>query len=142
MSQAMLPLVMMMMMMSSSVLVGAFLLLGGEEEDSGGMDDYNDFNDQSEDDSEPESASTSSSTTPSSPTPPSSSPPPPPEHCKGSWSSTPCSATCGGGTKTKTWTTTQLPRYGGGACPSVTTKVVSCNSQPCSVAEAPAGATS
>ena len=144
MSQAMLPLMMMMMMMSS-VSVGAFLLLGGEEDDSGGMDDY----DQSEDDSEPEPTSTSSSTTPSSPTPPSSSPTPPsssrtppPQHCQGSWSTAACSATCGGGTKTKTWTTTRLPRYGGRACPSPKTRVLTCNSQPCSVAQAPPAATS
>lgn len=125
MSQAMLPLVMMMVLSSSSA-VGAFLMMGGEEDDGTGgannqNDDQNDDQneDEDEDDSEPE-----------------------PEHCQGSWSTAACSATCGGGTKTKTWTTTRLPQYGGRACPSPTTKTLPCNSQPCSVAQAPAGATS
>ena len=58
----------------------------------------------------------------------------PAEPCKGSWSGwSGCSEPCGGGTKTKTWTTSPggEPKYGGTACPSPTTKSADCNTQAC-----------
>ena len=58
--------------------------------------------------------------------------PPSPVNCVGSWSGWGgCSKTCGGGTKTKTWTTTTQPRHGGTACPSPSTKSASCNTHAC-----------
>ena len=44
-----------------------------------------------------------------------------------------CSQSCGGGTKTKTWTTTTPSDHGGTACPSPTTKSESCNTQACPI---------
>ena len=57
---------------------------------------------------------------------------PSPVNCTGSWSGwSGCSNTCGGGTKTRTWTTTRQPAYGGTACPSPSTQSTSCNTQVC-----------
>ena len=57
---------------------------------------------------------------------------PSPVNCTGSWSGwSGCSKTCGGGTKTKTWTTTTQPQHGGTACPSPSTQSTSCNTQAC-----------
>lgn len=61
-------------------------------------------------------------------------PPPPPEPCEGSWSQYgACSASCDGGTQTRTWTTTKNPKHGGTACPSPTTQSQACNTQLCPV---------
>lgn len=58
----------------------------------------------------------------------------PPEPCEGSWGSwSACSAPCGGGIKTKTWTTTKEPKYGGTACPSPKIKTDDCNTQVCPI---------
>jgi len=58
----------------------------------------------------------------------------PPEPCEGSWSSwSACSAPCGGGIKTKTWTTTKEPKYGGTACPSPKIQSADCNTQACPI---------
>ena len=58
----------------------------------------------------------------------------PPEPCEGSWSAYgACDASCGGGTKTKSWTTTKNPRHGGAACPSPTTQSQACNTQACPI---------
>jgi len=39
--------------------------------------------------------------------------------CQGSWSAyTTCTVTCGGGTQSRTWTTTAQPVNGGAACPA------------------------
>jgi len=57
-----------------------------------------------------------------------------PVNCVGSWSGWGgCSKTCGGGTKTKTWTTTKEPKYGGTACPSPLTQEEACNTQVCPI---------
>lgn len=57
-----------------------------------------------------------------------------PEPCEGSWSGwSGCSATCGGGIKTKTWTTTKEPKRGGTACPSPKTETEDCNTQACPI---------
>ena len=80
-------------------------------------------------DTEPEDVGFSPPSSPSSPSSPS---PPSPVNCAGSWSSWgACSETCGGGTKTKTWTTTRQPLHGGTACPSPSTQSTSCNTQAC-----------
>ena len=60
--------------------------------------------------------------------------------CVKSTSKTACNVTCGGGTKTKT--TTWVATGGATSCPSPSTIEIPCNSQSCSVAEAPAGTTS
>jgi len=60
--------------------------------------------------------------------------------CVKTTSKTACNVTCGGGTKTKT--TTWVATGGATSCPSPSTIEIPCNSQACSVAEAPAGATS
>lgn len=58
----------------------------------------------------------------------------PAEDCKGSWSGYgACNKTCGGGTQTKTWTTTKNPKNGGAACPSPNTLSRVCNTQACPV---------
>ena len=58
----------------------------------------------------------------------------PAEPCEGSWSGwSACSAPCGGGIKTKTWTTTKEPKYGGTACPSPKIKSDDCNTQACPI---------
>jgi hypothetical protein len=76
-----------------------------------------------EDDTEPEDTGSTGST---------GSTPPSPVNCAGSWSGwSGCSNTCGGGTKTRTWTTTRQPAYGGTACPSPSTQSTSCNTQVC-----------
>jgi hypothetical protein len=55
-----------------------------------------------------------------------------PEPCEGAWSDYgTCSASCGGGTQTRTWTTTKEPKHGGTACPSPTTETQTCNTQAC-----------
>ena len=54
--------------------------------------------------------------------------------CGGGWSNWgDCSKTCGGGTKTRTWSTTVIPRNSGDPCPSPTTQTQSCNIQICDV---------
>jgi hypothetical protein len=66
---------------------------------------------------------------------------PAPQNCQGSWSGwsgwSDCSATCGGGikTRTKTWTTSPggESRYGGAACPPNKKEEEECNTQACSV---------
>jgi hypothetical protein len=61
-------------------------------------------------------------------------PPPAPKPCEGSWSQYgACSASCDGGTQTRTWTTTKNPKHGGTACPSPTTQSRACNTQSCPV---------
>ena len=61
-------------------------------------------------------------------------PPPAPEPCEGTWSDYgACSASCDGGTQTRTWTTTKNPKHGGTACPSPTTQSQACNTQSCPV---------
>ena len=60
--------------------------------------------------------------------------------CVETTSKTACNVTCGGGTKTKT--TTWVATSGATSCPSPSTIEIPCNSQDCSVAEAPAGTTS
>jgi hypothetical protein len=60
----------------------------------------------------------------------------PPEPCEGSWSNwSACSASCGGGIKTKTWTTSPggEPKYGGTACPSPKIQSADCNTQACPI---------
>jgi len=58
----------------------------------------------------------------------------PAEPCEGSWSGwSGCSATCGGGIKTKTWTTTKEPKYGGTACPNPKIQTNDCNTQACPI---------
>ncbi len=58
----------------------------------------------------------------------------PAEPCEGSWSGwSSCSAPCGGGIKTKTWTTTKEPKHGGTACPSPKIKSADCNTQACPI---------
>lgn len=48
------------------------------------------------------------------------------------WSAwSPCSATCGGGTQTRTRTIVTPAAYGGTACPSNLMETQSCNEQPC-----------
>jgi len=55
-----------------------------------------------------------------------------PSDCQGSWGVwSQCSKTCGGGTQTRTWTTTQQPSNGGAACPNPTTQAQACNTQLC-----------
>jgi hypothetical protein len=55
-----------------------------------------------------------------------------PINCGGTWSNyTPCNESCGGGTQTRTWTTTTLPAHGGTACPSPTMELEECNTQAC-----------
>jgi len=52
--------------------------------------------------------------------------------CVGSWSGwTSCSVTCGGGSQTRTWSTSAQPTNGGASCPSPTTQQQSCNTQLC-----------
>lgn len=52
--------------------------------------------------------------------------------CQGSWSAwTACSKTCGGGTQSKTWTTTAPPTGNGAACPNPATVSQSCNTALC-----------
>jgi hypothetical protein len=49
-------------------------------------------------------------------------------NCNGYWSGwSSCSKTCGGGTRSRTWTTTTQPKNGGTACPSPSTQYISCN---------------
>ena len=58
----------------------------------------------------------------------------PPEPCEGIWSNwSACSASCGGGLKTKTWTTTKEPKHGGTACPSPKIESDDCNTQACPI---------
>jgi hypothetical protein len=53
--------------------------------------------------------------------------------CVGYWSGwTTCTATCGGGTQSRSWTTTAQPTNGGAACPTETTQQQSCNTAICS----------
>jgi len=55
-------------------------------------------------------------------------------NCNGYWSGwSGCSKTCGGGTRSRTWTTTTQPKNGGTACPSPSTQSQSCNTQGCKV---------
>ena len=59
-------------------------------------------------------------------------PPPDPINCVGSWSGwSTCNTTCGGGTHTRSWTTTTQPQHGGAACPSPDTESQPCNTQAC-----------
>jgi hypothetical protein len=105
--------------------------------------DSNDNSEQDSNDSDPEPASPAapSEPAPSEPAPPSSAPEP--VDCVGSWSQEPCSVQCGGGTKTKIWTTSVEPQHGGNPCPSPKTKVLPCNSQSCAAAvQPPAGVSS
>lgn len=52
--------------------------------------------------------------------------------CQGSWGAfSACSKTCGGGTQSRTWTTTALPTGGGTPCPNPTTVSQSCNTNLC-----------
>lgn len=52
--------------------------------------------------------------------------------CQGSWSAySTCTKTCGGGTQTRTWTTTTAPTNGGTPCPNPTTQSQSCNTALC-----------
>jgi hypothetical protein len=52
--------------------------------------------------------------------------------CQGSWSNWgACSEPCGGGTRSRTWTTTAEPLYGGAACPSPLTQEEACNTGAC-----------
>jgi hypothetical protein len=89
-----------------------------EEDDTEPEDTETD--DTETDDTEPEDTGSTGST------------PPSPVNCAGSWSSWgACSKSCGGGTKTRTWTTTRQPRHGGRACPSPSTQNTSCNTQVC-----------
>lgn len=61
-----------------------------------------------------------------------------PINCGGTWSDyTPCNETCGGGTQTRTWTTTTLPAHGGTACPSPTMELEECNTQACLTSAGP-----
>ena len=61
-----------------------------------------------------------------------------PINCEGSWSDyTPCNEPCGGGTQTRTWTTTTLPAHGGTACPSPTMELEECNTQACLTSAGP-----
>jgi len=61
-----------------------------------------------------------------------------PINCEGSWSNyTPCNESCGGGTQTRTWTTTTLPAHGGTACPSPTMELEECNTQACLTSAGP-----
>ena len=53
-----------------------------------------------------------------------------PIDCEGSYGEfSQCSASCGGGTKTKTYEITTPPQYGGTPCPTAITEP--CNTQPC-----------
>jgi len=57
-----------------------------------------------------------------------------PVNCEGGWSDYgPCDVTCGGGTQTRTWTTTTPAAHGGTACPSPTTQSQACNTQSCPI---------
>merc|ERR1711972_1041892 len=61
-------------------------------------------------------------------------PPPPPAavHCQGTWSSwSTCTATCGSGTKTQTFTVSRWPAHGGRGCPNPSTRTQKCNENPC-----------
>jgi len=54
------------------------------------------------------------------------------QNCQGSWSTwSACSKTCGGGTQSKTWTTTAQPGVGGQACPNPTTVTQTCGTTLC-----------
>jgi hypothetical protein len=58
---------------------------------------------------------------------------PSPINCEGSWSEwSECDKSCGGGSQTRTWTTTAEAQYGG-SCPSPTTETQSCNTDECPV---------
>jgi hypothetical protein len=56
-----------------------------------------------------------------------------PVNCEGSWSWSGCSASCGGGTQTGTYTVTKAASNGGTACPNKTgdTKTQACNTTDC-----------
>jgi hypothetical protein len=55
-----------------------------------------------------------------------------PIHCEGSYGEfSQCSASCGGGTQTKTYEITTPPQYGGTPCPTAITQP--CNTQPCPI---------
>jgi C1A family cysteine protease len=52
--------------------------------------------------------------------------------CKGSWSVySACTKTCGGGTQSRTWTTTAAPTLGGAPCPNPLTQTQTCNTALC-----------
>jgi hypothetical protein len=110
-------LVLFMLCISSSFGVAAAYLIYGNEDDGqdqGGDSDEDDGQDQGGDSDEDDGQD--------------------PEPCEGSWSEwSGCSEPCGGGIKTRTWTTSPggEPKYGGTACPSPTTREEACNTSAC-----------
>jgi len=53
-------------------------------------------------------------------------------NCQGTWSSwSQCSATCGSGTQTQSFTVTTQAAHGGKACPNPSTRTQKCNEKPC-----------
>ena len=112
----MIPLLVMTMLLSSSVAAGSWYYTRdeGADDDSGGADD-----DSGGADDDSGGADDSEST-------------PDPINCVGSWSGwSACNTTCGGGTQTRSWTTTTQPQHGGTACPTPDTESQACNTQAC-----------
>ena len=60
-------------------------------------------------------------------------PPPPPQDCQIRRDPQGCSVPCGGGTETIVTVVIQYPKNGGIACPDLTNRTETCNTNPCPV---------